>query len=170
MSFFEIEIDRKEKRVVGSDQCTTLTLQFVYGSDHPEPWISAEAYHREGDNLKSRHYWNFDKLSSDSSVKVNLLEDTTQDKPNSIEQRRGKLIKDKRLYVKDEVAKLKRMNKARELREQLEKESDIGDERFCGFCGELRENTNILFAGPIADICDECAKLCCELATENENR
>ena len=165
MAFYKITVDDEIEDIIGDSECTTLELKIVSGRSHDKPWLFAQAFTLENEQLKKRIGWSFSDLGSKFTLRVESLNTAESRQPDEADNREGLHVKEERLYIKENVQRLERINPAYKSRIEYLKS---GHDDFCGFCGRTKHESNVLLSGPILSACDQCITLMAETISDGE--
>ncbi len=161
MSKLKITLDGKESVIVGSDELSTLQFHLVFSASEPNPTIHATGYKMKNDRLDTRLDWVLPSITKASTVRIDIEPRGNAVPPTETDNREGYKVKEERLYIKQQINKVKRINfllqaKIKELTEVVgPKEEDI-----CIFCGAVESESRVLISGPVANICNVCVGYC----------
>jgi len=165
------------ERIVGTPNCSTLTVQLVSHAQRPGLQLRADATLTAGERVLQCWTWDFGELDSRSTVELMSEPGDRFDPPDASYEPREATIPDQ--YAHPDVNLEAATREFQRMTEALERmgarkrsimqpsKQDVGPiTHLCAFCGRGQDEVRKLIAGPSVAICGECISAAAVLAGE----
>ena len=159
------------ERIVGTSNCSTLSVQLTAHAHRPLLQLNAEAKLTAGERVLQRWTWTFSELDSRATVELISEPGNNFDPPDTDHEPQEPdtfLLNDVDI---DFEAATKEFAKMAESIQRLNAEvcPPVESEpltHHCSFCGKGYRDVRKLIAGPSVAICDECISTANDLVNE----